>query len=239
MVSTPSMALTSTAARAGGAQGTAGPEPYRGQLPRSGVDYFGIATGGGLYGRPAVRRGGGGGGPRFSVANGCRGSARSGAGALAQGWCLMDLDRPLEATKAFDRAIAGGPGRIREEAAYGKSLAYLRKGLTDEAALAAAESPQNVRRSVQLGAQILTQRALAFYKDKRYVETIVALDERSRLAPEQVDLMAVRGFSYYELGRYDEAEQLFRAIQRTGISNDGARGLDAVRSRQGFWPSGG
>jgi tetratricopeptide (TPR) repeat protein len=148
--------------------------------------------------------------------------------ALTRAWCLMEINRPLEAAAAFDRAIATGSGRAREEAAYGKSLAYLRKNLTSEAAIAAAEAPQTRSRQVELGASILTQRALAAYRDKRYVETLLALSERARLVPEQNDLLLIRGWSYFNLGRYKDAEQVFRAVQRTGHSEEASIGLNAV-----------
>ena len=153
----------------------------------------------------------------------------SGDAALTRGWCLMEINRPLEAVAAFDQAIASGSGRAREEAAYGKSLAYLRKNLTSEAAVAAAEAPQTRSRQVELGASILTQRALAAYRDKRYVETLLALSERARLVPEQNDLLLIRGWSYFNLGRYNDAEKIFRAVQRTGHSEEASVGLNAIQ----------
>ncbi|HZH10758.1 MAG TPA: tetratricopeptide repeat protein [Microvirga sp.] len=148
--------------------------------------------------------------------------------ALTLGWCLMEANRPLEAVSAFDQAIRRGSGRTREEAAYGKSLAYLRKNMTSEAAVAAAETPQTGQRRVELGASILAQRALAAYRDGRYVETLLALSERARIVPEQNDLMLIRGWSYYKLGRYKDAEKVFRAVQRTGYSDEANVGLNAV-----------
>jgi cellulose synthase operon protein C len=148
--------------------------------------------------------------------------------ARALGWCLMEANRPLEAVSAFDQAIRRGSGRTREEAAYGKSLAYLRKNMTSEAAVAAAQTPQTGQRRVELGASILAQRALAAYRDGRYVETLLALSERSRIVPEQNDLMLIRGWSYYKLGRYKDAERIFRAVQRTGYSDEASVGLNAV-----------
>lgn len=152
----------------------------------------------------------------------------TGAAALTRGWCLMEINRPMEAVAAFDQAIATGSSRIREEAAYGKSLAYLRKNLTSEAAIAAAEAPQTRERQVELGASILTQRALAAYRDGRYVETLLALSERARLVPEQNDLLLIRGWSYFKLGRYNDAEKVFRAVQQTGYSEEAATGLNAI-----------
>jgi tetratricopeptide (TPR) repeat protein len=149
--------------------------------------------------------------------------------ALSRGWCLMEINRPLEAVAAFDRAVRNGSARTREEAAYGKTLAYLRKDLTSHAAVAAAEAPQTGERRVELQATILAQRALAAYRDGRYVETILALGERARIVPEQNDLMLIKGWSYYKLGRYGDAEQVFRAVQRTGFSEEANVGLNAVQ----------
>lgn len=148
--------------------------------------------------------------------------------ALALGWCLMEANRPLEAVSAFEQAIRRGSAQTREEAAYGKSLAYLRKNMTSEAAVAAAQTPQTGERRVELGASILAQRALAAYRDGRYVETLLALSERSRIVPEQNDLMLIRGWSYFKLGRYKDAEKVFRAVQRTGYSDEAGVGLNAV-----------
>ncbi|MBB4038532.1 tetratricopeptide (TPR) repeat protein [Microvirga flocculans] len=153
----------------------------------------------------------------------------SGDAALTRGWCLMEVNRPLEAVAAFDQAMATGGSRTREEAAYGKSLAYLRKNLTSEAAIAAAQAPQTRERRVELGAAILSQRALAAYRDGRYSETLLALSERSRIVPEQNDLLLIRGWSYYKLGRYRDAERIFRAVQQTGYSDDASAGLNAIR----------
>jgi cellulose synthase operon protein C len=157
----------------------------------------------------------------------------SGDSALTRGWCLMEINRPMEAVAAFDQATATGSSRAREEAAYGKSLAYLRKNLTSEAAIAAAEAPQTRERRVELGASILTQRALAAYRDGRYVETLLALSERARIVPEQNDLLLIRGWSYLKLGRYDDAEKVFRAVQQTGYSEEAAAGLNAIREVTG------
>ena len=143
------------------------------------------------------------------------------------GWCFMEVDRPFEASKAFARAIEIGAGRTRTDAAYGKSLADLRSGLTKDAAVAAAEAPQPVGRQVELTIAILAQRANAAFADGRYMETIIALDERARLAPEQNDLLVLRGFAYFKMGRLRDAQQIFQAVADTGYP-DGMKGLAAV-----------
>ena len=80
----------------------------------------------------------------------------SGDAALTHGWCLMEINRPLEAVSAFDQAIAAGSSRTHEEAAYGKSLAYLRKNLTCKPPSRRPRLRTRERR-VELGASILTQ----------------------------------------------------------------------------------
>ena len=86
---------------------------------------------------------------------------------------------------------------------------------------------------MELGASILTQRALAAYRDGRYVETLLALSERARLVPEQNDLMLIRGWSYFKLGRYEDAEKIFRAVQQTGYSEEASAGLNAILEATG------
>jgi tetratricopeptide (TPR) repeat protein len=169
---------------------------------------------------------------RGSGAN-CNASASpynlSGDAALTLGWCLMEKDRPLEAVVAFDQASRSSNERTRQDAAYGKSLAYLRKDLTAPGAVAAAQEPQNRQRQSDLSATILAQRALTAYREGRYVEAIMTLTERARIVPEQNDLMLIRGYSYLKLGRYNEAERIFLAVQQTGFSTDAAAGLAQVQ----------
>jgi tetratricopeptide (TPR) repeat protein len=153
--------------------------------------------------------------------------ARNPTTAANRGWCLMELERPMEAIEAFDVAIQTGTGQVKEDAAYGKALANLRAGLTGNAAVAATEAAQSPRRSVELSVQILTQRAIASYRDEKYAETIIALNERSRYVPEQNDLMMMRGWAYFNLRRYSDAQRIFTAVSKTGDAA-GMRGLVAI-----------
>lgn len=147
-----------------------------------------------------------------------------GAAALNRGWCLMGYNRPIEAADAFDAAMRSTTGTARQDAAYGKSLANLRAGLTDSAAVAASAAPQSNKRATELQTAIITQRALAAYTANRWTEAVQLLDMRSQIAPEQQDLMMVRGWSYYHLGRMREAKRLFSALAQTG-SREAARAL--------------
>ena len=146
------------------------------------------------------------------------------ANALSHGWCLMNLNRPMEAVEAFGVALNGSDSKSREEAAYGQSLAYLRAGLANNAAVAATKAPMNHQRAAELQVAILADRALAAFNGKRYHEALLYLDQRSQLQQERTDLMVLRGYSYLNLKMYDDAQRIFTAVAATG-NRDGSRGL--------------
>lgn len=150
--------------------------------------------------------------------------------ALARGWCLMDLNRPLEAAQAFDVATMASSQAARSDAAYGKSLAYLRVGLTDKAAAAATLAPQNNTRAVELQSSILADRAVNAFKSARYREALIALDQRAQIAPEQTDLMSLRGYALLNIGRQAEALRIFQALADLG-NKDGLRAIADLTTR--------
>ncbi len=177
--------------------------------------------------RVAASAGGGGGGCRSGV----RTEQLRGMSALNRGWCLLSLNRPVEASDAFDAAMTSSDGKARQDAAYGKTLANLRSGLTDAAAVSASAAPQDPKRAVELRTEILTQRALAAYADNRWTEALLYLDERSQIAPEQNDLLLIRAWSYYHLGRLPESKRLFVAVAGTG-SREAAKALATLANSQ-------
>lgn len=133
--------------------------------------------------------------------------------ALSRGWCLMELNRPMEAATAFEMAAARSHGdKTAQDAAYGRSLAYLRLGATQNAAVAATGARQTPERQANLSAQILAQRAVSAYNADRCAEVFIALDERARLVPENRDLMLLRGWCYYKAGDISAATKIFEAL---------------------------
>ncbi|MDI5926287.1 cellulose synthase [Rhizobium leguminosarum] len=151
------------------------------------------------------------------------------AGALSRGWCLMDINRPMEAVSAFEAALRSPARKVREDAAYGQSLAYLRAGLSGNAAVAATKAPQNRQRAAELQVAILADRALSAFDAGRYRETLIYLDQRAQLQQERIDLMVLRGYCYFNLKMYGDATRIFEAAAATG-SRDAARGLADVRN---------
>ncbi|WP_440410392.1 tetratricopeptide repeat protein [Neorhizobium petrolearium] len=149
--------------------------------------------------------------------------------ALARGWCLMDLNRPLEAATAFEVALQSRTQRVREDAAYGQSLAYLRLGLTNRAAVAATKAPQSSQRAVELQVAILADYAISAFDAGRYREALLYLDQRSELQPESADLMVLRGYSYMNLDKPRDALRIFEAVAATG-NRDASRGMADARA---------
>ncbi|WP_106795258.1 cellulose synthase [Rhizobium sp. H4] len=148
--------------------------------------------------------------------------------ALSRGWCLMEINRPMEAIPAFETALQSPVRRIREDAAYGQSLAYLRAGLSSNAAVAATKAPQSRQRAAELQVAILADRALQAFGAGRYRETLIYLDQRAQLQQERIDLMVLRGYSYLNLKMYDDAGRIFQAAAATG-NRDATRGLADLR----------
>lgn len=156
------------------------------------------------------------------------GSLSAGA-ALGHAWCLMQLNRPAQAVDHFNRALQSGSEKTRSDAAYGLSLAYIRLGLADEAAIAAAAAPITDRQAVELEIAILTGKAVSAYDIGDYRRALDALDARARYAPERNDLLTLRAWSYFHLRRYRESQRIFEAVAATGYG-DAVAGLQAATS---------
>ncbi|MCY1740586.1 cellulose synthase [Ensifer sp. SL37] len=156
--------------------------------------------------------------------------------ALMRGWCLMDLNRPLEAAEAFEVALQAPASQMREDAAYGQSLAYLRVGLTNKAAVAATKSTQSRVRVEELQSAILADRAIAAFDAKRYREALIFLDQLGQISTQRSDLMVLRGYAYLNLKRYADARRIFEAVAATG-NRDAQRGLADVGKAQEIWPN--
>lgn len=141
----------------------------------------------------------------------------------------MQLNRPAQAVDHFNRALQSGSEKTRSDAAYGLSLAYIRLGLADEAAIAAAAAPITDRQAVELEIAILTGKAVSAYDIGDYRRALDALDARARYAPERNDLLTLRAWSYFHLRRYRESQRIFEAVAATGYG-DAVAGLQAATS---------
>ncbi|ORE93148.1 hypothetical protein [Acuticoccus yangtzensis] len=167
---------------------------------------------------------------------GIRDGRLSAEDASARGFCLLQLNRPVEAAQAFQLAkLRTRVGTSEKaDAVYGSTLAYIAANLTKEAAIAATQSPLSRPRRTELQTQILTQRALAANRDGRYIEALYFLDQRNKIAPLQKDLMLLQGFAYRDAGNYRAAQQIFEALDKAGSTKDTRAGLyaNAVSNRR-------
>ena len=138
----------------------------------------------------------------------------------------------MEAAAAFEVALRATSDATRRDASYGQSLAYLRTGLIDEAAVAATKAPQDSRRASELQSTILAERALGAFEKGHYGAALMALDQRAQIAPERIDLMVLRGYAYMNIGRYDDARRVLEAAAGTG-SCEALRALAVLRDQGG------
>jgi tetratricopeptide (TPR) repeat protein len=148
---------------------------------------------------------------------------------LQRGWCLLALKRPVAAAAAFEAARRGGNADIAADAAAGLAYAKIQQGLTTEASVAASSANLPPARRGELSALLLSERFYAQYDAKDYNGALVTLSARARYAPETTDLMLMRGWSYFNLGRYDDASQVFEALYKANKSPDAMSGLTAIR----------
>jgi len=149
--------------------------------------------------------------------------------ALNRGWCLMRLNRPIEAAAAFEVALKSASQSAREDAAYGQSLAYLRVGLVNEAAVAATKAKLRLARATEVQRAVLAKRALDAFDSGRNREAILHLDQLAQLQTEKADLMVVRAYAYSRLGRKADALRIFEALAATG-NHDAIKGLGELRA---------
>lgn len=163
--------------------------------------------------------------PRASA---CAGGG-SAAGALQRGWCLLDLKRPAAAAQAFEVARRSGNAQVAADAAAGLAYAKLGQGLTAEASAAASSAHLPPAQRGAFSALLLSERFYAQYDAKDYNGALVTLSARARYAPETTDLMLMRGWSYFNLGRYEDASQVFEALYKVNRSSEALSGLTAIR----------
>ena len=152
------------------------------------------------------------------------------AAALSRAWCLLDIGRDAEAEAAFRVATISPSTNIRTDAYYGHTLALLRLGLVDDAAVSASAMPQTAERVQTMQLSLLSTTAVIYYKLGRYHDALQLLDQRRALAPEENGLLTIRAWSYYNLNRLREAKQIFTAVAATGYQ-DAQRGLEALAAK--------
>ena len=145
-----------------------------------------------------------------------------------RGWCLMALDRPAEAERAFARAVSLG-GKGKGASAYGASLAALRNRKTLAGRDAARAGPLTAAQRRTVNVEIFTQRARAAFDEGSYEAALHALDRRARLAREPRDLSILRGWALHHAGRKAAAARVFARLDAQLSTRETRRALRASK----------
>ncbi|MFP5515414.1 MAG: hypothetical protein ACLGJC_20305 [Alphaproteobacteria bacterium] len=156
-----------------------------------------------------------------------------------RGWCLLELKRPSEAEAAFAEAqvlaarepakggaSAGGPASTRtpsaggvpqtataaQENVYGQAIARLATGDVAGLTRDLPRANMTAAQKAEIRASLMATEANRALEDKRYNDVLRLLDARRELEPEPRNLGILRGWALYNLMRYDEAYDQFKAI---------------------------
>ncbi|MDH6265115.1 tetratricopeptide (TPR) repeat protein [Rhizobium sp. SG_E_25_P2] len=148
---------------------------------------------------------------------------------LVKGWCMMGLKRNSEAQAAFSAALSGG-GKTQSDAAYGLALTLLRNQMTSEAQSVISLYPLGGARDKEIRLEIYWQMARAAFDRKDYRQSLDALNERIRLAPEPVGMTQLRAWAHYNLGNKAEAKAIFETLADYVDDSGVRRGLAAATS---------
>lgn len=143
-------------------------------------------------------------------------SGMNASSSLAHGWCMMELNRPFDAITAFDVTLGKGNSAQRKDAAYGKSLALMRKGLARQATQTARGADLSAERKQELNASILSQNALTAFRQGNYRAALQNIELRSRVAPITPDLLTLKGWSHWKLNQRSAARAAWRAAANAG-----------------------
>lgn len=141
--------------------------------------------------------------------------------AQQRGWCLLELDRPAEAERAFSqakslaaKATAAERKRLTEIADYGTALARARQNDTGGVQRQLNGTDMSDERRAEIRASLLASQAQTAFDEKRYLDALRLLDARKAVAAEERGLTLLRGWSLFKSGRQREAIALFQALDR-------------------------
>ncbi len=153
-------------------------------------------------------------------------SGRKARFALEQFRVVESRYKSLPLRLSFPIALRSASPKTCADSAYGQSLAYLRAGLVNDAAVSATKAKQNIARIVELQKAILSARAFNAGHSR---ETILYLDQLAQIEAERVDLMVLRAYAYKNLDRCVYAMRIFEALAATG-NRDAIFGLGEMRA---------
>ncbi|SEC61463.1 hypothetical protein [Rhodobacter sp. 24-YEA-8] len=186
---------------------------------------------------PAVQGGSGGSGFQAAVAAGdwprclaLSSGSRVTSVIYQRGWCAYNLNQPMEAVQSFKAALkAGLNAEQRRDAGYGLALAHLKMQMPEEASRIAASTDFTHKQRLDIERQILDQRGVNAYKNKRYKQAIAYFDALEQLGGGlRRDLAMLRAYSWLNLGDRAEARRQFQKLNSELSTDETRRGLRAT-----------
>ncbi|WP_366654770.1 hypothetical protein [Fodinicurvata sp. EGI_FJ10296] len=149
--------------------------------------------------------------------------------AEVRGWCLIELNRPTEAERAFATAISAGVGDAAD-LDLGLALSYLSRGMAGDAERVLQRGNLAADKRAEVRAEILARRATNAYSAQDYRTAIALIDERSLIAPARRDLLMLKGWALHNLNRRTDALELFSALDRQMSTTESQNAIRIVRS---------
>lgn len=165
--------------------------------------------------------------------------ALSGADAQQLGWCLLALERPAEALRAFDRALSAAEpdtntpeeaARLTSDARLGRAYAQLGLGQSLAVAGQLARGQIADPKSREIRATVLAQFAVDALRNERYRTALAVLAERRTLTPPTRDLRALEGWALYHLHDNAAAERIFNQLNAEFSTEETRHALRVVRT---------
>lgn len=156
--------------------------------------------------------------------------ARAAGTVLERAWCVYNLDRTMDAMADFKTALAGRlNAQQRRDARYGLALAYLKMGMSEPASQIAATTDFDHRQRVDIERQILDQRGVAAYNQRRYRDAIRYFDAIEQVSGSiRRDLAILRAYAYLNAGNQPKALAEFRRLNSELSTMETRRGLKAA-----------
>lgn len=148
-------------------------------------------------------------------------------------WCNMNKERPMEALVGF-QAVADttSDARVLRDARFGQALAYLARGVTNEAAVIAADAEFTQAQRREIESKILEQRAVRSFENGRYRHAVAYLDALDGMNQEmQRDLDMLRGWSLLNAGFAKRAHDEFSRLHDEIKTQDTIQALRAASSK--------
>ncbi|WP_134680603.1 hypothetical protein [Paracoccus ravus] len=156
-------------------------------------------------------------------------TARAAATVLERAWCVYNLDRTMDALADFRTALAGRlNAQQQREARYGLSLAYLKLGMAEEASRIAAATDFTHQQRVDVERQILDQRGVQAYRERRFRDAIRYFDAMEQIAGGiRRDIAILRAYAYLNADLRTKARAEFMRLNNELSTNETRRGLAA------------